>query len=199
MASRRIDLHIDIGIVIERLAGLRVEAGCPVQCVDILLAGNKGAIGAVKHIEEAIARGMHDELAILAVDLGVDDRVLGDFVEVVRIVRSVLEPPFDLAVDGAESEHACRPLVVARPVFRIKVRTSVPDSLVDRVGLRIIGRSLPGRATAMLPTVLAVLPGLAAGFANSGNSVSPPNLLPGVEIGGHPQSRGCRTRRLPGR
>jgi hypothetical protein len=43
---------------------------------------------------------MHHELAILAIDFGVDDRVLGDFVEIIGIVGGVLEAPLDLAGCG---------------------------------------------------------------------------------------------------
>ena len=86
------------GIVVERPAGLGVEAGRPVQLVDILLAGDERAVGAVERVEEAVARGMHHQLAVLAVDLGVDDRVLGDLVEVIGIVGRVLVAPLDLAV-----------------------------------------------------------------------------------------------------
>jgi len=52
-----------------------------------LLAGDERAVDAVERVEIAVARRMDDELAVFAVDLRIDDRVLGDFVEVVRIVR----------------------------------------------------------------------------------------------------------------
>jgi hypothetical protein len=46
---------------------------------------------------------MHHELAILAIDLGVDDLVLGNLVVVVGVVGRILEAPFDLA--GARIER----------------------------------------------------------------------------------------------
>jgi hypothetical protein len=85
---------------------------------------------------------------ILAIDLGVDDRVLGDFIVVIGIVRCVLVAPFDLAVAGIDGEHARRPFIVARPVFGIPVRPGIADALVERVALGIIGRGLPYRAAA---------------------------------------------------
>src|SRR5262249_44772563 len=123
------------------------------------------------------------ELAILAIDLGVDDRVLGDLVVVVRIVGGVLEAPLDLAVRGREGEHARRPLVVARPVFRIPVGARVANALIERVGLGIIGGGFPDRRAAVLPALLAVLPGLVAGLAGARNGVGAPDLLAGVEVG----------------
>jgi hypothetical protein len=71
-----------------------------------LLAGDERAIDAVERVEIAVARRMDDELAVFAVDLRIDDRVLGDFVEVVRIVRGILETPLDLAVIGAEQQFS---------------------------------------------------------------------------------------------
>jgi hypothetical protein len=49
-------LHIGVGIVVERLAGLGIEAGRPVQLIDILLAEHEQAAGAVERVVEAVAR-----------------------------------------------------------------------------------------------------------------------------------------------
>ena len=126
---------------------------------------------------------MDDQLAILAVDLDLDDRVLGDLVEVVGIVRRVLVAPLDLAVAWAERQHACRPFVVAGAVFRVPVRAGIADALIERVGVGVVGRGLPDRSAAVLPAVLAVLPGLVAGLAGARDGVGAPGLLAGVEIG----------------
>src|SRR5215510_8031978 len=126
---------------------------------------------------------MHDELAILAIDLGVDDRVLGDLIVVVGVVGSVLEAPLDLAVAWREREHARRPLVVARPVFGIPVRPRIADALIEGVGVGIVGAGLPDRRAAVLPALLAVLPALVAGLPGAWNRVGAPELLAGVEIG----------------
>src|SRR5262245_53427435 len=125
---------------------------------------------------------MDDKLAILAVDLGIDDLMFRDLIEIVGVVRSVLETPLDLAVTRADRKHTRRPLVVAGPIFRIPVGPGIADTLVDRVGLSIIGAGFPDRATAVLPALLAVLPGLVAGLAGAGDSVGPPRLLAGVEV-----------------
>src|SRR5207248_947348 len=49
--------------------------------------------------------------------------------------------------------------------------------------LRIVGRGLPDRAATVLPALLAVLPGLVAGFAGAGDGVGAPHALAGVEVG----------------
>src|SRR5262249_34537998 len=122
-------------------------------------------------------------LTVLAIDLGVDDRVLGDFIEVVGIVGSVLITPFDLAVGGIDGEHAPRPFVVARPVFRVPVRSWIADALVKRVAFGIVGRSLPHRPAAVSPAFLAVLPGLITRLARARDRVGAPSGLAAVEVG----------------
>jgi hypothetical protein len=41
-----------------------------------LLSKHERAVDAVERVLEAVARRVHDELAVFAVNLGVDDRVL---------------------------------------------------------------------------------------------------------------------------
>src|SRR5439155_11435542 len=111
------------------------------------------------------------------------DRVLGDFVEVVGIVRRILEAPFDLAVVGIEREHARRPLVVAGPVFGIVIGAGIADALIHRVGFGIVGGGFPDRAAAVPPALLAVLPGLVSGLALARDRIGAPELLAGIEVG----------------
>src|SRR3984957_9339749 len=184
VGPRRINLDAGLGIVVGWQAGFRVEPRRPVELVDVLFAADERAGGAVERIEEAVARGVVPELAVLAVDFGVDDRMLGNLVEVERVIRRVLEAPLDLAVVGIEREHARRPLVVARPVLRIPVGAGIADALIDGVCLRIVGGGFPNWRAAVLPMVLAVLPGIVAGLARARDGVGPPRLLAGIEIGG---------------
>src|SRR5262249_39439903 len=90
-------LDVGVGIVVERAAGLGTWPGGLIELVEVLLAGHERAVGAVERVEEAIARRVQQELAILPVELGVDDRMLRDLVEIVGIVRGVLVAPLDLA------------------------------------------------------------------------------------------------------
>src|SRR5262249_31727841 len=150
--------------------------------IDILLAGDEGAVDAVKHIVEAIARPMHNELAILAVDLGIDDLMLGDFVIVVGVVGRILEAPLDPAAVGIERQHACGPFVVAGAIFGVVIGTGIADALIDGLSVGIIGRRHPHRGAAVLPALLAVFPGLIAGLAGARDGVGAPCLLAGVEV-----------------
>src|SRR5438477_8939609 len=183
MAADGVFLHVLGRVVVERLAGLRVEAGRPVQLVDVLLAGDERAVDPVERIEEPVARRVHDELAVLAVDLGVDDGMLGDFIEIVRVVGGVLIAPLDLAVGRAQCQDAGGPLVVAGAVFGVPVGAGIADALIESVGLGIVGRGLPDRGAAVLPAILAVLPGLVAGLTGAGNGVGAPEALAGVQVG----------------
>src|SRR5262249_23543157 len=178
-----IDRDIGLGFVVGGPAGLGVKPGRPVHVIGVLLAGDERAVGAVERVEIAVAGGVDDKLAVLAVHLGVDDRVLGDFVEVIGIVGRVLIAPFDLAVGRAERQHARGPFVVARAIFRVPIRASVADALIEGVGFRIVGRGLPHRSAAVLPAILAVLPGLVAGLASARDRVGAPGRLAGVEVG----------------
>src|SRR5262249_30669122 len=140
------------------------------------------AVGAIERVKEPIARRMDDKLAVLAVDLGVDDRVLGDFVEVIGIVRRVLIAPLDLTVAWTDCEHARGPLVVTRPILWVPIRTRIADALVEGVGFRIVGGGFPHRRAAVLPSLLAVLPGLVAWLAGARNRVGTPRRLASVEV-----------------
>src|SRR5262245_27824572 len=184
VAAGRIFLHVGVGIVVERQAGFRVEPGRPVQVIDVLLAQDERAVGAVERVVEAVARSVHNELAILAIDLGVDDRMLRDLVVIVGVVWGVLVTPLDLAVVWADRHHAGRPLVVARAIFRIPVGAGIADALVEGIGLGIVGSGLPHRAAAVLVALLAVLPAVAADLAWRRDGVGAPDLLAGIEIGG---------------
>src|SRR5262249_30356617 len=57
------------------------------------------------------------------------------------------------------------------------------DALIERVGLWVVSGGFPDRGAAMLPALLAVLPGLVAGLARARDGVGAPELLSGVEVG----------------
>ena len=94
---RIVHLHIQLRIVFDRLAGLRIEALGPVQVVDVLRALDELSVRAVQRVEEAVAAEMADDLAGLAVDDRVVEHVDADLVVVPRIVGRVLEMPRQFA------------------------------------------------------------------------------------------------------
>src|SRR5262249_11815587 len=63
------------------------------------------------------------------------------------------------------------------------VGARIADALVDGLGVLVVGRRHPDRGAAVLPALLAVLPGLVTGLARARNGVGAPRLLAGVEVG----------------
>src|SRR5271166_5970447 len=68
-------LHIDLRIVFERLAGLRIETLGPVEIIHVLPTLDEAAVGAIERVEEAVAPEVSDDLAALAVDRGVVEQM----------------------------------------------------------------------------------------------------------------------------
>src|SRR5262249_34637057 len=75
------------------------------------------------------------------------------------------------------------PFVVTGAIFRIPVGARIANTLIEGIGFWIIGGGLPDRSAAVLPALLAVLPGLVAGLAGSRDRVGAPCRLAGVEVG----------------
>ncbi len=98
----------------------------------------------------------------------------------------VLEVTFDLAGgdverDGGSGVEIVAGTLVAHP------RAAVADAPVRQIGLGIVVPGDPHRAAAGLP-LIALRPGLAAGFAGRGNGVGSPQLLAGVGIEGRDEA-----------
>src|SRR5207244_667150 len=72
---RNIFLDVEIGIVLDGLAGLGVDALGPGHLIDILVGVEKLAVGAVEPVEEAIASPMRQDLPVLTIDRQSDDLV----------------------------------------------------------------------------------------------------------------------------
>ena len=82
---------------------------------------------AVEHVVERIAIGGHDELAGLALPIGVDQDLDLVGVPVVGVVRRELEPPDDLARVWIEGQQAVRVEVVAGAQVTVPVGCRVAD------------------------------------------------------------------------
>src|SRR6185312_8403841 len=105
-AVRRLRLGVGLQIlrriVIDRLSGLAVDALGPGEPPDILRRLQELAVGAVENILKAVAAGMRQELARLAIDGGVDQDMRAGLVEIAIVVRRILVEPLDLAGRGIE-------------------------------------------------------------------------------------------------
>src|SRR5207302_7768086 len=83
-------------IIVLRPAGLGIEAGRPVHLGE-RLALEELAAGAVPGVEETVAVGLRDDLARLAIDVGIVELRDRDRVIVPGLVRNSLEVPLQLA------------------------------------------------------------------------------------------------------
>ena len=115
----------------------------------------------------------------LAVANDVDDVVLGDRVEVPRLVRQVLVVPLQLSGIEVERDGRHRVEVVA-PTHVGDPRSRVPRTEVEEVGGGIVRAGVPDGAPANLPRVGG--PGLAAGLTRRGDRVPAPETLAGLRI-----------------
>ena len=185
---RRIDLDVLGRIVVDRLAGLLVDALGPVD-VHVGLGHDHRAVRPLHRVEEAVARGMRHQLARLARDLAVDEDVRADLVEIPHVAGRVLEVPVHLAGVGIVRDRAVGEEVVARPIGRIVHRHRVAGPPEGLVGGGIVGSGHPQGAAAGLPGVVLVLPGFAAGLAGRRNGVFLPEPLAGLGVEPAIQSR----------
>src|SRR5439155_12780442 len=136
----------------------------------------------VEAVGEAVARRTHDGLAVLAIDLGVDQNVAAALVIVHRVVGRVLVIPAQLAGRRIERKHAVGVEIVARPIGAVVFRRWIAGAPIRSVGPRIVGAGDVERAAAGLPRVVPVLPGLVPGLARTRNGVEAPQLIAGLGI-----------------
>ena len=125
---------------------------------------------------------MGDQLAVLAVDLGVDEDVARHLVVVAVVVRRVLEVPFDLAVGGVERDRAVGEEVVAGTIGAVVARDRIAGTPIGDVGVGVVGAGdIEGAATG-LPGIDLVLPGLTARLARGRNGKGFPLGVAGLGI-----------------
>src|ERR1700723_3621567 len=108
---------------------------------------------------------MHDQLAVLAIDLAVDDDLRAAGVVIAVVVRAVLEVPLHLAGGGVERDRAFGEQIVAGPVGGIVARRRIAGAPIGEIGLRIVGAGDVEGAASRAPSLGLVLPGLAARLA----------------------------------
>jgi hypothetical protein len=124
-------------IVFERLAGLGIDALGPVRFLDVLSGLEELPVEPVEGVFEAVAPGMGQDLAVLAVDLGVDDDVAAGLVIVAIVIRRVLVEPPDLAAGGIEGDRARRIEIVAGTIGGVVGGNRVAGAPIGEVGDRI--------------------------------------------------------------
>src|SRR5205823_5355763 len=107
---------------------------------------------AVHDIHVAVAPGMDQNLALLAVELKVDEHVLVDLVVIEQIVRVELIGPFGVTRVGVTSEDRRAPEIVAAALVRVP-GAWIGSTVVDQVEIGIVRDPAPNRAAPNLPAV----------------------------------------------
>ena len=173
-----VDLDLLGGVVLLRLAGLRVQAGRPRHLLDERHAPDERAGGAVERVGVAVPVRLQVELLHgSAAGREVDEHVLRHAVVVERVVRRVLEAPPDLPGVRVHRQGAVGVEVVARAILRVPVRARVAGAPVQRVGGRVVAAGHPGRAAARRGRVLGAAPRLHLRIGLARDRVRPPDLL----------------------
>ena len=176
-------LHFLRRIIVDRLAGLLVEAGSPVHLGEGL-AAQELAVGAVEDVVEAVAIGLRDHLAHLAADVDVVELGDGDGVVVPALVGDGLEIPFQLPGIDVERDDRARVEIVAGAPLRVEHVHGIAGAEIGEVRLGIEGRLRPYAAAAERDGA-RIGPGLRARLARLRNHREAPQELAGVGgIGG---------------
>src|SRR5262249_21721787 len=136
----------------------------------------------VEHIVEAVAVGIHQQLALLAAPGAIDQNRNLAGVPVVHVVRGELEVPLDLACGRVEGKETARVKIVARPHVPVPLGARFPGSPVEEVHPGVVGAGPPRRAGAGLPAVAA--PRVMARLAGSGDRPGTPQPLAGLRVVG---------------
>lgn len=141
------------------------------------LAEEELAVGAVEDVEKAIAIGVKEEFAGLALVGGVDEDVGFGGVPVVGVVGGELVIPLELAVGGVEGEDGVGVEVVTAAIAVVGVRPGVAGGPVEGVSAGVVGAGEPGGAAAEF--VATAFPGFDAGFAVGGDGPMAPDAFAG--------------------
>src|SRR5215469_12226393 len=70
-----VGLEILFGVVLDRLAGLGIDAVGPVDLLSVLRRREELPVVAIQGVEKTVAAEMRNDIAIFAVDLGVDQLI----------------------------------------------------------------------------------------------------------------------------
>src|SRR5262249_20600827 len=116
----RVGLQILGRIILQRLAGLGIDALRPGQLGNILGRLDVRAVGAVEVVKDAVPAKVGQNLTILAVDLGVDQQLGADLVIVVIVAGRILEVPLQLAGIGVQRHARIGVEIVAWAIFGVE-------------------------------------------------------------------------------
>jgi len=129
---------------IEHGTAVGADLACPGELLDKRFCSEKLAGGAVEHIEEAVAVGVEQEPARLAlpVDIHEHGRLLR--VPVPEVVRGVLVVPLQPAAPGVERHDRVGVEVVADAFAAVVVRAGIAGRPIERLEIGVVGAREPG-------------------------------------------------------
>ena len=141
----------------------------------------KFSVGAIEDVEEAVAIGVKEKFARLAVEIGVQED--GDFggVPIVEIERSELEIPLEFAGVRVEGDDGIGIEICARAFGAVVGGSGIAGGPVKKIKLGIVGAGDPG-GSAATGRGIGAGPGVAAGFAGGGDGVEAPSALAGGNV-----------------
>ncbi len=152
-------VRIARGGVVHRAPGLEVHALGPVHR-HVLLGGEQLAVRRIEHIEEAVLRRLHHDVALRAVDRQVrrHDRLHGGVVPAVA-GRGLVVPRVFAGVGLQRDDRRQEQVVALAAAARLMApRRPVARADVDEVGDRVVDDRIPRRAAAAGLLPAAVVP-----------------------------------------
>ncbi len=139
---------------------------------------------AVEQVEPAGLARLGEALALLAVDLDVEQHDRARRVVVPDVVVHLLEVPAVLAGLRVERHDRRGEEVVALAPRAVQVGGGVAGREVDQPELRVDGRRLPHRRAPVRPRVVVLRPGVVPDLARPGDRVEHPHLVASLRVVG---------------
>ena len=163
-------------------AAFIVNCSGPIEFFDERSSREKRAIGAIEHVEKAVAVRFYNEFSPLTAESGIDEDGSFDGVVVEQVVRRELEIPFELAGVRIEREDAIGVEVVARTWTSIEVGRRITGAPEDGVQFRVKRTGHPSGAAAEFVAFTGPTGG--AKFSRTRNRPEAPYFLTAVRIVG---------------
>src|SRR5260370_12246801 len=107
------------------------QTGCPGKLTDIGLSLQKFAVGAVQHVEEAVAIGLNHQLARFAFPHGIDQRGWRHGVEVMHVMGRELEVPLQPASLWIERHDRVGIEIIASSIISDQIWAGIADGPVE--------------------------------------------------------------------
>src|SRR5437868_4638280 len=164
---------------LQRLSVL-VQALGPSQRIDKRKPTNELARFAIQNVSESVLARMNHQLAHLPVLLHVYQHRLGIRVEVVQVVRSLLEIPPKFSCVRIERHQRIGIEVRPQAIAAVKVRGRIAHTPKDQIELGIVRTGEPARSASQLPGIPH--PSLGTRLARLGNRVKAPGKLSCLDV-----------------